>query len=228
MRPSVAVLVPCYKRPEYTEKCIKALENAQEYKHVSFYLVDDGSCDGTYEILKNSKLNSFVVTRKEPIGLRNVILDFFKDFVLEVGFDYLSKIDNDCIVPPNWLNSILDVFEKSDADILSPNVYPSNAAYRYGKEGNLYRPSKIVGGVWTMKRKMIEDVQFERFSSHGITGAFSLLNQIIVEKEPKIGWLENVTFQDIGHWSGLHEDHIKSKDHEKYSMEVGRNVAWTV
>lgn len=223
----VAVLVPCYRRPEYTEKCIRALEEAQEYRDTDFYLIDDGSNDGTDEILKGARLPKIVEIRQDNIGLRNTIIKFFRE-VEGRGYDYLVKMDSDCTVPKNWLRDILEVFQSSDAEILSPNVFPSNAAFKYGEnvEGVPYRPSSHVGGLWAMRSSLPSGIFFDEFDVFGIKGAFHLLNQIIVEKEPRVGWLGQVTVQDIGHWSGLHPEHIKSEDHAEYSAHVGRSISW--
>jgi len=224
----VAVIVPCFKRPEYTAKCIKSLEEAQEYKDTFFYLVDDNSQDGTSEILEKSKFTwKEVVKNPQTKGLRNVIIPFFK---LAKDFKYIVKVDNDCVVPKNWLADVVGVLDSFPVDIVSPNVYPSDAAHTYGKfeEGLPYRPAKIVGGLWAMRSSLVEDIYFEEFSINGIKGATHLLNQIILEKEPKVGWLTNVTFQDLGHWSGLHPEHIKSPEHHEYSVNVGRQIAWGV
>lgn len=228
MEHSSIVLVPCYRRPEYTAKCIKALEEAQMYPNTTFYLVDDFSNDGTAEILRASKLNRIVVENSKTIGLRNVILDFFK---VAKDYKYMAKVDNDCIVPKFWLTSIIDFLESGWVDIVSPNVFPSDAAHKYGlpeEEGKPgIRPSKTVGGLWAMNTEILKGIQFERIpTSHGISGAFPLLNQIIVEKEPRIGWLPDVVVNDIGHWSGEHPDHIASDAHREYSAEVGRPVSW--
>lgn len=221
-----AVLVPCYKRPEYTMKCIVSLERSQEYVDTDFYLIDDGSNDGTYEILSDAKLNSIVITRAESSGLRNTIIDFF-ELIKNEKYEYIAKMDNDCIVPKNWLNDLINVLETTDADIVSPNVMPSNAAFHYGTDSNKgYRPSEFVGGLWCMKAKLIKDVYFERFSPNGISGAHNLLKQIVVENEAKVGWVPEVVVDDIGHWSGTHPEHIKSEDHRIYSAEIGRGVSW--
>lgn len=224
----VGVFVPCFKRPEYTQICVKSIESAQDYKDVEFYLLDDGSRDETGSILNSAVLDSTTIISRENHGLRSSILGFF-EWAKAEKFDLIAKIDNDCAVPKNWLNDIVKIFEETDVDILSPNVFPSNACFTHGKavDGLPYMPSKIVGGLWVMRTKMLDDVQFESTRSRGIKGAFSLLYQIIVEKDPKIGWVPNVTFQDIGHWSGAHQSHIKSPEHEAYSAYVGRPVAWS-
>jgi len=138
-------------------------------------------------------------------------------------------MDNDCIVPTNWLNKLLDTLERTSLDIVSPNVYPSNAAYKYGEEdkkGLGYRPTHTVGGLWLMRKSLIEDVFFEPYDIVGIKGAYNLLYQIIIEKEPAMGWVTDLVVHDVGHWSGRHPMHIKTTEHEQYYQEVGRNVAW--
>lgn len=208
MEKSVAIFMSHYQRPEYTKHCIDALNQAQEYPHADFYIVED--------INPNT-------------GLRNRIIDFF-DSIKGRQYDFIAKMDNDCLVPKNWMNDMLAVFARSDADILSPNVMPSNAAFTYGKadtEHKGYRPSEIVGGLWFMKYSLIKDMYFERHELNGLTGAVPLLRQIVTEKEPKIGWVAEVVVQDMGHWSGQHKLCIKTKDYERYSKEVGRAIAWT-
>lgn len=206
--PKIAVFMSYYQRPEYTNQCIKALNEAQEYKNVDFYIVEDDNPN---------------------TGLRNRIIDFF-DSIKGKDYDFVAKMDNDCLVPKNWLNDMLAVFEKSNADILSPNVKPSDAAYTYGKadkEGKGYRPSEIVGGLWMMKYSLIKDMYFERHELNGLIGAVPLLRQIVTEKEPNIGWVTEVVVEDMGHWSGMSSFHVKSEEHFRYSKEVGRAVAWS-
>lgn len=197
-----------YKRPEYTEMAIEALKNAQEYPNTDVYIVEDDNPN---------------------LGLRTRIIDFF-DTVNKEGYDIIAKMDNDCIVPKNWLNRIVEVMQNSDADILSPNVVPSNAAFTYGRDdidGKGYRPAEIVGGLWVMKASLIKDMYFERHPTNGLMGAISILKQICVEKDPKIGWVAEVAVEDAGHWTGKSVHHIKSKEHEMYSKSVGRQIAWS-
>jgi len=223
--------VPCYKRPEYTAKCIKALEIAQRYRNVLFVLWDDGSNDGTTKILEEAKLEKkLVCSSKTNEGLRNILINFIVDpcRVEGYGIDIMGVMGNDCAVPKNWLNDILDIFQKTDVQILSPNVFPSGAAYKYGQadSGLGYMPSKIVGGLWFMYTLLAMNTNFERHNVKGITGAFNILKQIVIEKDPKIGWAPDIVVQDMGHWSGAHPEHIKDKEHFKYYQEVGRKVSW--
>lgn len=223
----VECLVPCYKRHEYTAQCIKALEEAQTYDNTLFHLWDDCSADGTEEILRRSSLNKRVVVNEENRGLRNILINFLE--IVGSDTEFITVVGNDCLMPKNWMNDILEVFAKSDADILSPDVNPSHAALRLGNpdDGRGYMPSKYVGGLWFMKRSMIDGMKFEKYMGlRGINGAFEVLNQIILDKDPKIGWASSVVVEDIGHWSGNHPLCIKTEEHKDYYASVGRKVSW--
>ncbi len=189
--------------------CLDALYAAQEYPNTEIIVVEDENPNK---------------------GLRERIIDFF-DYVKAGDFDIIAKMDNDCLVPNNWLNKMVERLYNTDADILSPNVEPSNAAFTYGREdtaGKGYRPAEIVGGLWVMKAELIKDMYFERVGTEGLTGAISIIKQIYTEKDPNVGWIPDVIVEDMGHWSGKHGLHIKSKEHETYSKEVGRQIAWRV
>lgn len=229
MRFKTEVLVPCYKRPEYTHQCILALQDSQGYENVLFHLWDDGSKDGTKEILEASILNKRVVVNEENMGLRNILINFIE--LSNSDTEYICVVGNDCLMPPNWMAMMLAVFEKNpEVDILSPDVFPSHAAHRLGKpdvEERGYMPSKYVGGLWFMKRALVDGVSYERYKNvSGIHGAFEILNQIILEKEPRIGWVPTVIVQDIGHWSGTHPNCIHSEAHRDYYAEIRRKISW--
>lgn len=223
----VAVLIPCYQRPQYTAKCLKALKNCRRPCRIDFYLADDDSNDGTHDLLHDCGLGQFM-GMPYRVGLRNIIISFFGE-VMPKDYDIIAKIDNDCVIPEDYFEKMLAVFEKTDVEVLSPNVYPSDAAFQYGsndKDGLGYRPAEIVGGLWMMRAYLLDDMYFETHETNGLTGAISILKQIATEKSPRIGWAADITVQDIGHWSGRHPEHIKSVAHEQYSKEVGRAIAW--
>lgn len=225
---NVEVILPCFKRPEYTYACIEALEKAQDYDNVLFHLVDDCSEDGTDEILNQANLNKIVTINKENIGLRNILLNFLS--TVKPDTKYIAKVDNDVLMPVNWLNNLMKIMSANKVGILSPNVYPSNAADRLGEpdiENKGYMVANHVGGLWFMRRDLITDVDFERYENvRGINGAFEILNQIILDKDPEIGWVPSITADDIGHWSGTHPLCLKTDEHRDYYAYVNRKVSW--
>lgn len=225
---NVEVILPCFKRPEYTHACIEALEKAQDYNNVLFHLIDDCSEDGTDEILRQSNLEKKVIINEQNIGLRNNIINFLASVDPETK--YIAKIDNDVLMPKDWLNKLIKIMSSNNVDILSPNVFPSNAADKLGepdKENKGYMVAHHVGGLWFMRKSIINGVSFERYDKiRGINGAFEVLNQIILDKEPTLGWVPSVVADDIGHWSGTHPLCLKTDEHRDYYAFINRRVSW--
>jgi len=210
----VAVLLSCYKRSDYTKMCLEALEKNTTYENVMFFLVDDGSQDKTFRHLQNFKLPKRIFLHQVNRGLRENIIDFFE---MTKEYDFICKVDNDQLVPRYWLEDLLRVYKTEGLDVLSPNVLPSNAAET---------AQHTIGGLWFMRRNLIDGMYFERIECGGILGAHHIVQQIMTEKNPKFAWTEEVVFQDVGHWSGRHEKHIKSDEHREYSNLIGREIAW--
>ena len=78
-----------------------------------------------------------------------------------------------------------------------------------------------------MKADLVDDMNFEEHDTlGGLTGAIPVLRQIVNEKDPVMGWMPDVVYQDVGHWSGEHPNCIKTKEHEQYYREVGREITW--
>jgi glycosyltransferase involved in cell wall biosynthesis len=196
---------------------------------VTYYLVDDCSNDDTSEILSNSTLNKHVVIHKENMGLRYTILEFFT-WARENDIDIIGILGNDCVIKRGAIDKIIDVLLTTDLDIVSPNYLPSNPAFSQGKEdvnGKGYREAINIVGLWFMDRRLTDDVLFDTEPLSGIRGSMSIQRIIQLEKNPKTGWIPEVLLIDVGHWSGKAQGHIKSKEHEEYSKEVGRSINWS-
>ena len=235
MMPSVHVFVPCYKRPEYTAMCLAALSKNTHHPATDFTLVDDGSNDETSELLLSyaAVLNaqSDLVLSLENKGLRYRILQFWLK-TLKSDADFVAKVDNDNLVPAGWVTNMLDIFDAHpELDILSPDNHPGHPALRIGKDiGKRYRlAASPIGGLWFMRRRVLEGLPIETWvkecSGHGINGAWDLMVSA-KRKGFVMGLTTEVCFQNIGHQSGNHPQHIKSGAHKDYSAEVGRNVNW--
>ena len=50
----ISVIVPAYNHEKYIEECIRSIM-AQTYQNIELLVIDDGSKDGTFEILQSLK-----------------------------------------------------------------------------------------------------------------------------------------------------------------------------
>ena len=88
----VSIIVPVYNAELYLEECINSILE-QTYKNLEIILIDDGSTDNSFEIMKqysenDSRVQSFSISNSGPGKCRNVGLDIFSgDFVMFVDSD---------------------------------------------------------------------------------------------------------------------------------------------
>ena len=112
----ISVIIPIYNAKPFIESTIQDLL-IQTYKNLEIVAVDDGSTDGTGEVLdllakKNSQIK---VIHKENGGApsaRNVGLE-------NAEGKYVGFLDSDDRVDPEMYGCLMDVAEKNNADIVA-------------------------------------------------------------------------------------------------------------
>ena len=113
----IPVLFTTYNRLKYTKKSLPALlDNTRGYGEI--YIIDNNSTDGTVEYLKSLsdpaiKVIKYNDTNKGVAGAMNQFFNIIKD-----KHEYFAKVDNDTIVPKNWLFDMVSVLEFEDVDFI--------------------------------------------------------------------------------------------------------------
>lgn len=110
----VSVIVPIYKVENYIHKCIDSILR-QSYKNLEIILVNDGSPDTCPQIcddyaLKDSRIK---VIHKENGGLSDA-----RNAGLKIATgEWVSFVDSDDWVEPDFIATLLEVAQKNSADI---------------------------------------------------------------------------------------------------------------
>ena len=116
MNSLVTVIVPVYNVEKYIQKCIDSIVN-QTYKNLEIILVNDGSKDNSLNIcLANSRNDRrIIVINKDNEGVskaRNVAIEKAKG-------QYLVFIDSDDWVHSTYIETLVEVITKNDADAVA-------------------------------------------------------------------------------------------------------------
>lgn len=130
----VAVYTLTMNRLEYTKRMALALDKLAGYVF-DWYVIDQGSTDGTAEWLKSLTRDYTVAAKdewrmklryrlyQENVGLAkgwNNIVSFVK---AEGDYDIIIKVDNDAeMMTDGWLAAMVEIFERNRKVILSPYV----------------------------------------------------------------------------------------------------------
>lgn len=111
MNPKVSIIVPIYNISKYLQKCLDSIAN-QSYSNLEIILVDDGSTDGSNQIAKSfaRKDPRFTLIEQPNAGQSSARNAGLK----KVSGDYVSFIDGDDYVAPDFISHLLEPYLQSN------------------------------------------------------------------------------------------------------------------
>ena len=180
---SKVVIIPTYNEKENIEKIIRKVLSLVDGFHV--LVVDDGSPDGTADIVKNLMLeyplSVFIIERSGKLGLGTAYLTGFT-WALDHGYDYVIEMDADFSHNPEDLPRLLAACSEQGADVSIGSRYCKGVSVVNWPIGRLlmsYFASVYVRLVLGMKvydntagfvcyrRKVLEAIDFDRVKMKG-------------------------------------------------------------
>ncbi len=111
----ISIIIPCYNGESYIERCINALK-AQTHVDFEVLIVDDGSTDGSVELLKkltagDQRFQVFTKVNEGPVKARDYALQRFTG-------DFLVFCDIDDYLPATALETLYSKAVDTSADIV--------------------------------------------------------------------------------------------------------------
>ena len=108
------MVIPVYNAEKYIEKCANSLLQ-QSYTELELLFVDDGSQDQSWQILKKmaEKDKRIVLLHQQNAGTsatRNRGIE-------AASGEYLTFVDGDDYVGPDYMASLVEKMEESEADM---------------------------------------------------------------------------------------------------------------
>ena len=145
--PLVTVAVPCYNHEKFVVQCIESII-AQTYKNIELIVFDDGSVDGSPDVLRNlSQQYNFKLILQKNQGLPRTINTILKQ---HTNGKYFSL----CASDDYWLP---DKIEKQVAFMEANRFYPAC----YGKNHGVNESSEIIHKYDTHNNKLKGGYVFE-------------------------------------------------------------------
>ena len=106
--------MPVYNGVRYLADAVQAI-SCQDYSNIEFIAVDDGSSDGSYDLLKEltKDLNAKVIAKTNGgiSSARNRGLD-------EASGKYIVFMDQDDLIPADYISGLVNAIESLKADIV--------------------------------------------------------------------------------------------------------------
>lgn len=132
--PKVSIIVPVYNLEDYIERTVVSLLN-QAYQNVEIILIDDGSKDTSFSIIKKlASLDSRIIYTTQPNGgaarARNTGLN------IATG-EFITYVDGDDKLSPNAISDNIGYFEDDKIDWVAFSI-------KRVDENGLYIKSKLM------------------------------------------------------------------------------------
>lgn len=182
MESNKVVIIPTYNEKENISKIINAIFNLEEKFHI--LIVDDGSPDGTAEIVKGLQMaypeELHLIEREGKLGLGTAYITGFK-WAIERKYDYIFEMDADFSHNPEDLPKLYHEAE-SGADLVIGSRYCNGISvinWPIGRVIMSYCASvfvrKVLGinvydttsGFKCYKRKLLETIDLDKIRMKG-------------------------------------------------------------
>ena len=118
---STTIIVPCYNEEKTVERTIESLRNLDYPKDkLTIMVVDDGSLDNTWNIIKQYENDSrIVLLRKENEGSKFAALNFA---LQKINSELVGVLDADSWIAPDALNHYMEFFADSEVMATIPSM----------------------------------------------------------------------------------------------------------
>ena len=124
-KPLITVLMPTYNVEKYVSEAVQSILD-QTYTNIEFVIVDDGSTDKTYEILKEFAGKDNRIKLYQNDKNRKICYTLNKGLELSSG-KYILRMDGDDISTPNRLEILYDYLATHpDVDLVGSNIIGIN------------------------------------------------------------------------------------------------------
>ena len=135
--PLISVIVPVYNVEQYLEKCLRSILT-QTYSALEIIAIDDGSSDNSGRIcdqlaMQDKRIKVIHTANKGVAAARNTGISI-------ANGEYISFVDSDDYLEPDFYEYLLSLMIKSNADI-------SYCSYRKVYESNVYDKSNGISRI---------------------------------------------------------------------------------
>lgn len=128
--PQVSIIIPLFNQVGLTQACLAALQRATKAGSYELVLVDNGSTDGTAELLEQWRHAATVIRNLENGGFAKAC----NQGARAAQGKYLLFLNNDTVVQHGWLEPLLEVLEQ-DASVAATGsklLYPDGTIQHAG------------------------------------------------------------------------------------------------
>jgi glycosyltransferase involved in cell wall biosynthesis len=186
MKPLVSILIPAYNAEKWISDTLKSALS-QTYPHCEIVVVDDGSTDGTFRVVRQFEANGVRVVTQENQGAAATRNAAYK---LCTG-DYIQWLDADDLLSANKIEKQIEVVEQLEDKRTLLSCGWGSFLYRY------YRTQFVPTALWCDLTKTEWLVRKMSQNLHMQTGTWLVSRELTEAAGP---WNTNLLGDDDGEY----------------------------
>ena len=180
---SAVVIIPTYNESHNIARLVERVLALE--KEIDMLIVDDGSPDGTAEIVKKKQAEHpdkiHLIEREGKLGLGTAYVTGFR-FAVNNGYTYVCEMDADFSHNPDDLPRLVEPVEKDEADVAIGSRYSNGisivnwplsrlilsfAANFYARTITGLPVKDTTAGFKCIHRKVLEEIDLQKIKSNG-------------------------------------------------------------
>ena len=119
---SVSLVIALYNQVDYTRRCIDSIVRCTQIPY-ELILVDNGSRDGTTELLKT--VHATVITNEKNLGCAKA----WNQGIRASHGEVVGILNNDIVVTPGWVEHLIAFMESGSYGIVCPSAREGPLSY---------------------------------------------------------------------------------------------------
>ena len=119
---SVSLVIALYNQVDYTRRCIDSIVRCTRIPY-ELILVDNGSMDGTTELLKT--VHATVITNEKNLGCAKA----WNQGIRASHGEVVGILNNDIVVTPGWVEHLIAFMESGSYGIVCPSAREGPLSY---------------------------------------------------------------------------------------------------
>ncbi|MGX2973256.1 glycosyltransferase family 2 protein, partial [Helicobacter sp. T3_23-1059] len=118
MNPKISIIIPCYNVERYVRECVESVLN-QTLREIEIIIVNDGSTDGTGEILHEvaNKDKRIILITQENGGYGVAV----NNGIAKAKGEYIGIVESDDFINPQMYEKLYAKAKETDAQVVKCN-----------------------------------------------------------------------------------------------------------
>ncbi|MDB9996343.1 glycosyltransferase family 2 protein [Gammaproteobacteria bacterium] len=197
-RPLIGIAIASFNRKDLLKECLEAISNSS-YQHIFICVVDDGSSDGTGEMLEVDFPSVDVINGDGNLWWAAATNQSIQR-CLAVKCDYVVLLNDDCLLEADTLTKFFERAKEYPDAVITPLTMDIDNPDEVWWAGSSWGPLKYFPCIWLIRQKYphrtpIKLLPTKPFSTSEFTGRGTFIPKAIFER---VGFIDSDVFPQYG------------------------------